>query len=102
LTTIIGIVVGSIAGLACLAVAIKVFANSCGPCFRRKPAPVPPTLPLNDAKAPIYPAHPYHEPYYPSPRMEDDLRPDDSFSVAGGLAQPAPTLVSEGGPPRRW
>ncbi|KAF1915646.1 hypothetical protein BDU57DRAFT_452785 [Ampelomyces quisqualis] len=102
LTTIIGIVVGILAGLAFLAVAIKVFLNFCGPCMKRKPATIQHTLPLNDTKAPIYPAHPYQELYYPSPRMDEDLRPDDSFSVAGGLAQPAPTLISDGGPPRRW
>jgi hypothetical protein len=102
LWTIIGIVVGSIAGLAFLAVAFKVFWKLCGPCFKRKPVQEQHQLPLIDHKSPVYPMHSYPELYYPPPRMEDELRPDDSFSVAGGLARPAPTLVSDGGPPRRW
>ncbi|OAL02811.1 hypothetical protein IQ06DRAFT_345800 [Phaeosphaeriaceae sp. SRC1lsM3a] len=104
LTTIIGIVVGSLAALAFLAIAVKVFWNFCGPCFKRKSlAQQQHQLPFVDNKGAIYPMHPYKgEAYYASPRMEDDLRPDDSFSVAGGLAQPAPTLISDGGPPRGW
>jgi hypothetical protein len=101
LETIIGIVVGSLAALAFLVFAIKIFYNMCRPCFKRKPTYDQHHLPLVDNKA-IYPMHTYNEPYCPSPRMEDDLGPDDSFSVAGGLARPAPTLVSDGGPPRRW
>jgi hypothetical protein len=95
-------VVGGLAGLAFLSVAIKVLMN----LFKRKPTPphqFQRQLPVSDTKGAVYPMHPYHEPYYPSPRVEDDLRPEDSFSVAGGIAQPAPTLVSDGGPPqRRW
>jgi hypothetical protein len=101
LETIIGIVVGSLAGLAFLAFAIKIFLNLCGPCLHRKPTYDQHQLPLVDNKA-IYPMHAYNEPYYPSPRMEDDIRPEDSCSVVGGLARPAPTLISEGGMPRRW
>jgi hypothetical protein len=102
LTTIIGIVVGSLAGLAFLTVIIKFLKNSFCPCFQRKPAPAPPQLPYADNKAATYPMQPYYqEGYYPSPRIEDELRPDDSLSVVGGFARPAPTLVSNG-PPRGW
>ncbi|KAH8727729.1 hypothetical protein GQ44DRAFT_702883 [Phaeosphaeriaceae sp. PMI808] len=52
-----------------------------------------------------YPAHVYQESYYPSPspRMDQELRPDDSLSVVGlgGPAMPAPTLFSLGAQPQR-
>jgi hypothetical protein len=103
LTTIIGIVVGSLAGLAFLGVAIKAFMNFCGPCLKRKPAQPQNQLPIADNKGAVYPMQPYYqEGYYPSPRMDDELKPDDSLSVVGGFARPAPTLVSDGGPARRW
>jgi hypothetical protein len=101
LETIIGIVVGSLAGLAFLAFAIKILYNLCRPRLNRKPKYDQHHLPRVDKKA-VYPMHTYNEPYYPSPRMEDDIRPDDSCSVVGGLTRPAPTLISEGGLPRRW
>jgi hypothetical protein len=99
--TIIGIIVGSLAGLAFLAFATMIILKICRPCLKRKPTFDQHHLPLVDNKA-VYPMHAYNEPYYPSPRMEDDIRPDDSCSVVGGLARPAPTLISEGGMPRRW
>jgi hypothetical protein len=103
LTTIIGIVVGGLAGLAFLSVAIKVLMNLCGGNKPRKPAAHPSNqLPVSNTKGAVYPMHPYREPYYPPPRVEDDITPDDSFSMAGRFAPPAPTLVSDGGPPRRW
>jgi hypothetical protein len=102
LETIIGIVVGSLAGLAFLTIVIKFLRNSCSPCFQRKPAPIQHQLPYADNKTATYPMQPYYqEGYYPSPRVEDELRPDDSLSVVGGFARPAPTLISNG-PPRGW
>jgi hypothetical protein len=104
LTTIIGIVAGGLAGLVLLSIATKVLMNLCGYNKPRKPAAYPQQqqVPVSDTKGAVYPMHPYNEPYYPPPRIEDDIRPDDSFSVAGGLAQPAPTLASHGGSARRW
>jgi len=106
LSTIIGIAVGSLAGLAFLCIAIKTFMNFCGPCIKRQPAQPQHQLPFADNsknQGVVYPMQPYNqEGYYPSPRMEDELKPDDSLSVVGGFARPAPTLVSDGGPGRRW
>jgi hypothetical protein len=103
-TTIIGIVVGGAIGLALLAYGLR----KCG-CLGGHKQPQPqPLYQYQHAQPqftqqPIYPQNPYPEPYYPKPHAESEVSPDDSVSMVGGPARPAPTLVSAAqGYPRGW
>lgn len=90
ITTIVGIVVGGIAGLAMLTYVLK----RLGACFSHRKQQLPPyQLPLVDQK-PMFPAVMHHESYYSSPGLGSEVGPDDSVSVFGGPTRPAPTLVS--------
>jgi hypothetical protein len=100
-TTIIGIVVGSLAGLAFLAIAIKTFWRLLGPGGSKKPSQQQHQLAPFD-KRPLYPTFPDQQEYYPSPGPASEIVPSDSVSMAGGMAPPAPTLVSDMRSPGRW
>lgn len=84
LTTIIGIVIGSVIGLAFLVFALKIVFRwfACGVGGRKPHQPQP-----------VYPVNLYPEPYYPH-KTDSEVTPDDSISMVSGLPRPAPTLVS--------
>lgn len=109
---IIGIVVGSLAGLAFLVVLAFTLKKLCG-CFRadkRKQTKFQqqyqPLQHYANYQQPIYPTlQPHSGPFYSKPNpMDQEVLPDDSISmVAAGNAmpRPAPTLVSVGNYPQR-
>jgi hypothetical protein len=109
-TTIIAIVVGVAIGLAFLAYGLR----KCGclgghkqtqhqPLYQYPHAPSQYTQQPQFTQQPIYPPSPYPEPYHPKPHDESEVSPDDSVSMVGGPARPAPTLVSAAqGYPRGW
>ncbi|KAF2110495.1 hypothetical protein BDV96DRAFT_202657 [Lophiotrema nucula] len=104
ISTIIGIVVGSLAGLAFLAVALKILFNCLSKTRNKKQVYTPPPQTPYYTQQPVYSAQPHNGlPYYsqPSP-MTEEVGPDDSVSMVGGPARPAPTLVSAAGYPRRY
>jgi hypothetical protein len=95
-TTIIGISVGGAIGLGLLLYGLW-------KCLARRPPPpqyqTQPQYQYQHAQPqftqqPFYPQNPYPEPYYPKPHAESEVSPDDSVSMVGGPARPAPTLVS--------
>ena len=100
LSAIIGIVVGSLAGLAFLSVALWYLKKCLSPCFGKKPH-YQQQLPLHDQK-PIFPSYPDHQLYHPTPTPGSEVGPNDSVSMVGGVAPPAPTLVSDARYPGRW
>jgi hypothetical protein len=103
-TTIIGISVGG-------AIALLLLLTGLWRCLKPKPHPPQPQpqyqYPHSQpqfTQQPFYPPNPYPEPYYPKPHAESEVSPDDSVSMVGGPARPAPTLVSAAaqGYPRGW
>lgn len=85
-TTIIGIVVGSLAGVAFLAVTLRIVFKWMG-CGGGGNEPY--------RQQAVYPMTLYPEPYYPyKMRTESEVMPDDSVSMISGMPRPAPTLVS--------
>jgi hypothetical protein len=98
LTTIIGIAVGSLAGLLILAYLLRMMRQR----FSKK-SNYPQNAPAPAQQQPVYPMNPYYSPRYPSPKFEAELGPDDSASMLSGPVRPAPTLVSGvGNPHGRW
>jgi hypothetical protein len=98
LTTIIGIAVGSLAGLLVLVYLLKIVRQR---FLKKTNYPQHPLAPVQHQ--PVYPTNPYYSPHYPSPKFEAELGPDDSASMLSGPVRPAPTLVSGmGNPHGRW
>lgn len=95
---IIGIVVGSLAGLAFLAIAMWAFWKLFRSC--RKPRNPYAGGPVD--QQPVYPKMPNQQQWYPSPGPASEVGPSDSISMVGGLGRPAPTLVSDARYPGRW
>jgi hypothetical protein len=93
--------VSSLAGLFFLSLAMWTFWKLFAPCFRKKPIPSQYQLPSIDHK-PVYPTYADQQHFYPSPGPTSEVGPSDSVSMAGGIAQPAPTLVSDIRYPARW
>ncbi|EON69657.1 hypothetical protein W97_08938 [Coniosporium apollinis CBS 100218] len=93
-STIIGIAVGGLAGLALLSVMCKIVPRWLGCGGGRR---VPPPM----HQQPVYPMNLY--PYYQQ-KAESEVTPDDSVSMVSGMPRPAPTLVSnaQSYPPRRY
>lgn len=105
-TAIIGIAVGGAIGLLLLLYGLKRWG-----CFGGHTPPQPPPQPQYQyphappqfTQQPFYPQNPYPEPFFPKPHAESEVSPDDSVSMVGGPARPAPTLVSAAqGYPRGW
>jgi hypothetical protein len=96
--TIIGIVVAGLAGLALLAVTLKIAFKRSG---RGEGSKVQQPPPIH--QQPVYPMNLYPEPYYQQ-KAESEVTPDDSVSMISGMPGPAPTLVSnaQSYPPRRY
>ncbi|KAL6706651.1 hypothetical protein ACN47E_005193 [Coniothyrium glycines] len=96
-SSIIGIVVGGVAALCILVVGLrKLFTGSFGskPNHQQQPPQF--------QQAPVYPKMSQQEPWYPSPGPASEVEPNDSVSMVGGIARPAPTLVSDMRYPGRW
>jgi hypothetical protein len=99
--TIIGIVVGGLAGLAFLAVTLKRVFKRPGRGegskvqYQQQPPPI--------HQQPVYPMNLYSESYYQQ-KAESEVTPDDSVSMVSGMPRLAPTLVSnaQSYPPRRY
>ncbi|ERF69236.1 hypothetical protein EPUS_01193 [Endocarpon pusillum Z07020] len=90
-STIIGIVVGSLAGLAFLAVTLKIVFKWFG--FGRGRKAQYPQQPPPIYQQPVYPMKLYPETYYQQ-KAESEVTPDDSVSMISEMPRPAPTLVS--------
>lgn len=101
ISTIIGIVVGSLAGLAFLAVAIHILVKSLRSCAASR-KPQYPQQPTPLIQQPVYPMASYQEPYFPRPHADSEVGPDDSVSMVSGMPRPTQTLVSAPGYPARW
>lgn len=99
--TIIGIVVGSCAGLAFIAAAMWMFWKLFRSCRGERGFPqqnYPPPV----QQTPVYPKMPEQQQWYPSPGPASEVGPSDSVSMVGGMARPAPTLVSDMRSQGRW
>jgi hypothetical protein len=100
-STIISIVVGGLAGLAFLAVTLRIVFKCLGRGkgskmqYQQQPPPI--------HQQPVYPMNLYSEPYYQQ-KAESEVTPDDSVSMVSGMPRLAPTLVSNahGYPPPRY
>ncbi|KAF2201424.1 hypothetical protein GQ43DRAFT_371483 [Delitschia confertaspora ATCC 74209] len=101
LSAIIGIVFGSLVGLALLTFTL----NTLWKCLRQNHPPQkqpflqqqpPPTYHPEPMGYGLHDMHDYPK-YYPMPTSEQELTPDDSFSVAGGMPRAPRTVVSAGG-----
>ncbi|KAF2706978.1 hypothetical protein K504DRAFT_459420 [Pleomassaria siparia CBS 279.74] len=86
---IIGIAVGGLVGLTLLASGLNRLRKRSHRSHMQHPQ-----QPQVSQQPAMYPPNYYHEPYYPQPSAASEVGPDDSVSMVGGPARPAPTLVS--------
>jgi hypothetical protein len=100
-SAIIGIVVGGLAGLAFLAVTLKIVFKWLGCGGGSKVQYQQQSPPIHQQA--VYPMKLYPEPYYQQ-KAESEVTPDDSVSMISGMPRPTPTLVSnaQSYPPHRY
>ena len=99
--TIIGIVVGALASLLFLSLAMRIFWKLFASCFRKKPSANQHQLPaLSHQLTSSSYLHQY--PFHSMPDTDSQIGPCDSISMVGGLARPTPTLVSDFSNASRW
>jgi hypothetical protein len=103
MSTIISIVVGSLAGLAFLAVTLRIVFRRLGRGKGSKVQYQQQQQPRPIHQQPVYPMNLYPEPYYQL-KAESEVTPDDSVSMVSGMPGLAPTLVSnaQSYPSRRY
>lgn len=102
--TIIGIVVGSCAGLAFIAAAMWMFWKMFRSCRGDRGDRGYPQqhYPPSEQQQPVYPKMSEQQQWFSSPGPASEVGPSDSVSMVGGMARPAPTLVSDMRSQGRW